>query len=154
MKPFTLGNRKHFFNDLARGQEAERLFIELLTSRGHSIIEYTPNKANIYYDIKSVFKDKTYTFEIKRDDRAVDTENIFIEFESNQKPSGISTTKAKTYVIFIGEIYHILSVRLIKEFIKNEEPYIYNALNKHNVIIKKGYLIQISSLVDLCSRAL
>ncbi len=46
--------------------------------------------------------------EVKRDLMAIRTGNLFIEYESRGKPSGISTSEAEYYCFDIGEIFIIL----------------------------------------------
>ena len=64
-----------FRYDLKRGQEAEEWFAGLLTSD---------------------------SIECKRDYRAHDTGNVFVEFESRGKPSGIRKTEAEHWAFIYG----------------------------------------------------
>jgi hypothetical protein len=64
-----------FRYDLKRGQEAEEWFAGLLTSD---------------------------SIECKRDYRAHNTGNVFVEFESRGKPSGIRRTEAEHWAFIYG----------------------------------------------------
>ena len=44
-----------------------------------------------------------------------ETNNIFIEYESRNKPSGISKTKADYYCIVIKNIFHLIPTQLLKQ---------------------------------------
>mgnify|MGYP003625543048 FL=1 len=48
------------------------------------------------------------TIEIKHDLRALETGNVYIEYMSRGKLSGISTTQAKWYCIAIGNTFHLI----------------------------------------------
>lgn len=43
------------------------------------------------------------TIEVKRDFKAMTTGNIFVEYESRQKPSGIATSEAEYYCWFLDD---------------------------------------------------
>jgi len=46
--------------------------------------------------------------EVKRDFRALETGNIFVEYESRNKPSGIATTEAEYWCYWLSEEHCIL----------------------------------------------
>jgi len=68
------------------------------------------------------------TYEIKTDVKVAplfDTGNIFIEYESRNKPSGIATSKADwfvTYFLFLNELWFIKTETLRKLILENEYP--------------------------------
>ena len=68
------------------------------------------------------------TYEIKTDVKVAplfDTGNIFIEYESRNKPSGIATSKADwfvTYFLFLNELWFIKTESLRKLILENEYP--------------------------------
>jgi hypothetical protein len=76
---------------------------------------------------------KEVTYEIKTDVKCAplfDTGNIFIEFESRGKLSGISVTEADwfvTYFKYLGEIWFIKTNKLIKLIKNNDFPIFFNA---------------------------
>lgn len=54
--------------------------------------------------------------EVKRDFKAVETGNIFIEYESRNKPSGISTSQAEWWCVWLSNSHLILiETRKLKE---------------------------------------
>ncbi len=55
------------------------------------------------------------TIEIKDDLQASQTGNIFIEFESRGKPSGIATTEADYWTIHIDGIWITIKTETLKE---------------------------------------
>ncbi len=58
------------------------------------------------------------TIEVKYDQRAYHTGNIFVEYESRGKPSGLSTTEAEYYCYVlssdIGDTFHLMKTSIIK----------------------------------------
>lgn len=55
------------------------------------------------------------TIEVKYDLRATETGNVFIEYESRGKASGISTSEADYYCFCILDTFHIIPSALLKE---------------------------------------
>lgn len=113
----------NFKTDLKLGNEGEAILIDFLTNKGCSYIDSNNDNK---YDIKMIKKNKEITYEIKTDVKCAplfDTGNIFIEFESRGKASGISVTQADwfvTYFKYLGEIWFIKSDNL-RELIKNND---------------------------------
>tara|TARA_R100000734_G_C3239530_1_gene44678 strand:+ start:101 stop:448 length:348 start_codon:yes stop_codon:yes gene_type:complete len=64
-------------------------------------------------ELSKIFHEKR--IEVKLDRKAHDTGNIFIEYESRNKPSGITTTQAEYYCIVINDIYHIIETSKLKD---------------------------------------
>jgi len=65
-------------------------------------------------EIASIFTNKKV--ECKRDFKAMETGNLFIEYESRGKPSGISTTHADYYSFSLSETVHIfIETKELKE---------------------------------------
>lgn len=54
------------------------------------------------------------TIEVKYDLRATETGNVFIEYESRGKASGISTSEADYYCFCILDTFHIIPSELLK----------------------------------------
>ncbi len=112
-----------FKSDLKLGNEGEDIIINFLESKGHKYIDSNNDNK---YDIKMMTKGKETTYEVKTDVKCAplfDTGNIFIEFESRGKASGIAVTQAKwfvTYFKFLNELWFIKSDKL-KELINNNE---------------------------------
>jgi hypothetical protein len=86
-----------FQNDLKFGQKYEKLLLSLLP---HDDYVLTCGYCK-EYDFKLIKDDKTTIYEVKADRRAINTRNATIEFECNNKPSGIQTTIADVYAYFV-----------------------------------------------------
>jgi len=55
------------------------------------------------------------TIEVKYDLKALETNNVYVEYESRNKPSGISTTKSDYYCFAFGLTYHLIETKILKE---------------------------------------
>ena len=64
-------------------------------------------------ELSQIFSHKK--IEVKYDLQAKQTGNIFIEYESRGKASGISKSLADYYCIAIGESFHILKSTVLKD---------------------------------------
>jgi len=53
--------------------------------------------------------------EVKYDLKALSTNNVYVEYQSRGKPSGLSTTKAHYYCFAFGNTFHLISVPSLKE---------------------------------------
>lgn len=58
------------------------------------------------------------TVEVKNDLKASKTGNLFIEYHSRGKPSGISTTEADYWCFVIDEIYILIATDKLKEMLR------------------------------------
>ncbi len=47
---------------------------------------------------------KTGSVEVKTDARALDTGNVYVEYQCKGRPSGISTTQTEVWVFVVGDI--------------------------------------------------
>ena len=54
------------------------------------------------------------TVEVKYDLKALETGNIYVEYQSRGKPSGISTSEADYYCFAFGDTYHLISTTDLK----------------------------------------
>jgi hypothetical protein len=112
-----------FISDLKLGNEGEESIIKYLLDNG---CEYIDSNNDNKYDIKMIKKGLETTYEIKTDVKCAplfDTGNIFIEFESRGKPSGISVTQADwfvTYFKYLKEAWFIKSDKLKKLINEND----------------------------------
>jgi len=52
--------------------------------------------------------------EVKYDLQALDTGNVYVEYESRGKRSGISTSEAEFYCFAFGETFHLIETKLLK----------------------------------------
>jgi hypothetical protein len=96
-----------------------------LESKGGKFIDSNNDNK---YDIKMIVKGKEKTYEIKTDVKCAplfDTGNIFIEYESRGKASGITVTQADwfvTYFKYLNEIWFIKSYDLRNLIKQNDFP--------------------------------
>jgi len=132
----------NFKSDLIIGEDGESEVIKFLVNKGCTYID--SNKDN-KYDLKMLKNNSEVTYEIKTDVFCAplfDTGNIFIEFESRGKPSGISVTNADwfvTYFLYLKELWFIKSNKLRQLISENDFQVFNNAgdLNSQT----HGYLI-------------
>lgn len=112
----------NFKQDLPIGQQGEHKVKLFLESKGAQFINFNNDNQ---YDLKMKLNEEEITYEIKTDvfckpDK--DTGNLFVEFFSRDKESGISTSKAKwfvTYYSFLNEMWFIETEKLKKLLIDN-----------------------------------
>ncbi len=64
-------------------------------------------------ELGSIFNSSTV--EVKYDLQALDTGNVYVEYYSRGKYSGISTTKADYYCFCFGDTFHLISTANLKE---------------------------------------
>ena len=79
-------------------------------------------KSNFRFDLEmgqikekklgEIFENKT--IEIKHDLQALQTNNVYVEYSSRGKLSGISTTKADYYCFCFGNSYHLIDTESLK----------------------------------------
>jgi hypothetical protein len=134
----------NFIKDLKLGNEGEELLADYLIKNGSTFID--SNKDN-RYDIKMLNKNKEITYEVKTDVKCAplfDTGNIFIEFESRGKASGVSVTQSDwfvTYFLYLNELWFIKSKDLKQLIENNDFPKYYNAgdigSKTHGYLIKR-----------------
>jgi hypothetical protein len=122
-----------FFNDLKEGQKIEDEMIMIFSNKDSNVIK-APNKQ--FYDYDFIIDDIKY--ECKYDKLASKTGNICIEFECNSKPSGISTTQSKYYIIKTNDNIYKIKVKKIKKIIDNNNFKIVNGGDGYR---SKMYLI-------------
>ena len=98
------------------------------------------------YDFKTSDKIK---YEVKTDELSLKTNNLFIEFESYRKPSGISSTKAHYYIFSDTIDYYLIETQKLKTILSNIE-------NKKIVSTKDkqtfGYLIRKEVIFTQCTK--
>ena len=99
-------------------------------------------------DRKSIFSKYDFIinnikYEVKRDNYISKTNTMFLEIESNKKPSGITITESDLYAIKSGEKLFIIPVKDLKELIKtnsfNSKLCGYNKLSKC-LLINASYI--------------
>lgn len=86
------------------------------------------------------------TIEVKRDLQALNTGNVFVEYMSRGKPSGLSTTESDWYCFNLGKKYHIVKTKELKnicrEFYKTKRDIVGGDSNT-----SKGILLPIIKLL-------
>ena len=80
--------------------------------------------------------------EVKSDQKSLYTNNIVIEVEFNNKPSALTTSKAKWWVIYDGNIYNWFLVNNIKKCILQNRLKYATFTGKGGTKSKKAYLIK------------
>lgn len=132
-----------FKKDLKLGNDGEDVVIQFLQSKG---CVYDSSNNDNQYDIKMVKNNKIISYEVKTDVKCAplfDTGNIFIEFESRNKPSGISTSKAQwfvTYFLYLNELWFIKTNKLKQLITENNFQIFYDAGDVGSAT--HGYLIK------------
>ena len=95
---------------------------------------------NSDYDFKFNFNNiLEMKFEVKTDNRMNKTGNVFIEYESNNKKSGIETTQSDYYIITDKVEYFLIEVILLKQLINDDKNILKIYNNKTN---NRGYLLK------------
>ena len=80
--------------------------------------------------------------EVKSDKKSLHTGNIVIEIEFNSKPSALSTSKAKWWVIYDGLCFNWFIIDNIKKCIKENNLYYREFIGRGDTHYKKAYLIK------------
>lgn len=107
-----------FKKTLESGEWAEEIIAHYLFEKGYEILHFYKDTE---YDILIQKGNRVIKIEVKLDQTAI-RRTINIEYQSNRKPSGISTTEADYYFCIqpmIDELI-IMAVDDIKETIKNK----------------------------------
>ncbi len=63
-------------------------------------------------ELAEIFEHKK--IEVKYDLQALETGNVFVEYYSRNKFSGISTSEAEYYCFAFGDTFHIIKTKLLK----------------------------------------
>jgi len=111
-----------FNSDLAFGNIYEKKLVELIPNESYLIKEgYFPD-----YDVEITNNNIMVTYEVKADRYTYKTNNVAIEFECNNSPSGIATTTADYYAYFVIKPYnlfelYIIPTNIIKSKIEEKE---------------------------------
>jgi len=111
-----------FNSDLAFGNIYEKKLVELIPNESYLIKEgYFPD-----YDVEITNNNIMVTYEVKADRYTYKTNNVAIEFECNNSPSGIATTTSDFYAYFVIKPYnlfelYIIPTNIIKSKIEEKE---------------------------------
>jgi len=64
-------------------------------------------------ELGEIFTNKT--IEVKYDLQALNTNNVYVEYQSRGKLSGISTTKSDYYCFAFGNTFHLIETNILKQ---------------------------------------
>lgn len=127
-----------FKRDLNRGKFHENYIL--------SVVKKKYNKAYIkdgYYKEYDIFvPELNIGIEVKSDEKSKYTNNLVIEIEFNNKPSALSTTTAKYWVIYDGIEYNWFITENIKKCILENNLKYVEFIGKGDTKSKKAYLIK------------
>ena len=127
-----------FERDLAEGKRHENIVlnaIKLRYPKAHIIDGYC-KEWDIY------IPEVELGVEVKSDQKSKYTGNIVIEIEFNGKPSALSTTKSKYWVIYDGISYNWFEVSAIWDCINSNDLKVAEFTGKGDTKPKKAYLIK------------
>lgn len=83
-----------FKKDLAFGQRYERIALQYYEYKEHRFM-------NGYFKAYDILFDNKFRVEVKADRNAYFTKHVAIEVEYKSKPSGLSSTEADEWIIFV-----------------------------------------------------
>ena len=98
------------------------------------------------YDFKTCDK---LRYEVKTDELSLKTNNLFIEFESYKKPSGISSSKSNYYIFCDTIDYYLIETQKLKDILSNiENKKIMSTKDK----LTFGYLVRKEVIFTQCKK--
>jgi len=120
-----------WISDLVFGEKMEQEYLKYTDCK-----QYIKISGNFkYYDFKLIdSNDDIHYIEVKADRQARNTNNIFIEYECNNKPSGINTTQADYIAYFINYPTRE-SLEKFNDEIKDKKLNYYQKKNLENKIL-------------------
>ncbi len=127
-----------FKRDLQRGKYHENIILDIIKSKYSKA--YIKEGYCKEYDI--YVPETNFGVEVKSDEKSKYTNNIVIEIEFNSKPSALSTTKAKYWVIYDGYVYNWFLTQRLKDCIKDNNLKYVEFIGKGDTKSKKAYLIK------------
>ena len=102
--------REKFVKDLETGKVYEKKALELIQKKYPKA--FIQDGYFLEWDI--YIPEIDMGVEVKSDAQYKKTGNFYVEYECNDKPSGIATTKAKYYYIYLDKLY-ILETKDLKD---------------------------------------
>ena len=102
--------REKFVKDLETGKVYEKKALELIQKKYPKA--FIQDGYFLEWDI--YIPELDIGVEVKSDAQYKKTGNFYVEYECNDKPSGIATTKAKYYYIYLDKLY-ILETKDLKD---------------------------------------
>ena len=127
-----------FNRDLKRGKYHENVILEVIQKKYPKA--FIKDGYCKEYDI--FIPELKIGVEVKSDEKSKFTGNIVIEIEFNNRPSALSTSKAKYWVIFDGYDYHWFLKDKIKDCILENKLKWVEFIGKGDTKSKKAYLIK------------
>ena len=127
-----------FDRDLKRGKYHENVILEVIQKKYPKA--FIKDGYCKEYDI--FIPELKIGVEVKSDEKSKFTGNIVIEIEFNNRPSALSTSKAKYWVIFDGYDYHWFLKDKIKDCILENKLKWVEFIGKGDTKSKKAYLIK------------
>ena len=140
MNKWSTAQKDYFTKQLRDGQIYEKIAAEKICIKNSVTVKTFCR--NYKYDFITIDNVK---YEVKHDKVSALTGNFFIEFMSDDKPSGISISEAEYYIIISGNNYYLIKTSNIRELIDNEE---YIRIVNVNITTKtKGFLFKTDTLI-------
>jgi predicted AAA+ superfamily ATPase len=120
---FCLYKKMSFQSDLKFGRLYENLLLNYI-HEDFEEVEFAPDNQFTEWDVKISKGNFVCKYEVKADRMTNRTGNVFIEYECNNRPSGISITQADIYAYFVikssnDQDCYIIPVKYIKTLIEN-----------------------------------
>lgn len=106
------------------GAEGENRYMQLLGGAGITSVKNEDPKTRLFWDIESTIDGDGFTTEVKNDVRAKETGNIAIEVHNSRqdKPSGLTATKANLWCHIIGGEVWVAQVTILRAFTETTPP--------------------------------
>ena len=127
-----------FKRDLKRGKVHENFILDKIKTKYNQAFI----KDGYYKEYDIFVPELNIGIEVKSDEKSKYTSNIVIEIEFNNKPSALSTTTAKYWVIYDGYEYNWFITKNIKKCILENNLKYVEFVGKGDTKSKKAYLIK------------
>ena len=107
---------KYFEEYLAYGKKYEYL-AQLIQQRNNVSVLLEQNGDN-YRHVKYDFMSSDgIRYEVKTDSRSLDTNNFYVEFSKNDRPSGIAISEVDYYIITNTNDYYLIDIKILREIV-------------------------------------
>ena len=132
--------KQNYFNEkLIEGHCFEKLASQKICELNKVTVDHF--RCNYKYDFKT---SDDITYEVKHDNTSIKTGNFFIEYSSDDQPSGIMTTEAKYHILISGEKYYVIKTDDIKQLI-NDKKYM-KSITVEYTSKTEGFIFRISTI--------
>jgi len=117
----------NILNDFNTGRNGENKVADILQKVGMTCAINTEIDELSYFDLLVNWNDICFTIEVKNDKYASKSGNIAIEVRNSKqnKESGLNVTKADLWAHIVDDEVWITSVKKLKKFVEENEPYRY-----------------------------